>query len=260
MVIRFSPTEPGEWIYRITSNLARYEGQQGKFTAQESAAPGFVIPANLHHWAYTRINEIGGNVPHLWMGDTNLRFAFLDDAAFRQIVDARAAQKFNHMRGLAVGGGPDAAQAFASADEPKPAWFQHLDERIKYMNNKGLTVDLILAPARNELAQLFPGWQQRERYVRYLVARYAPMNVTWQGIEEFESYDDGRALLKELGGLLQEVRSLPASAQHGRADNFGAGAGRRLAGFRELPLGQRPDKCDRASALSRAVREFRICP
>jgi len=204
MVIRFAPTEPGEWIYRITSNIARYEGQQGKFTAQESGAPGFVIPANLHHWAYTRINEIGGNVPHLWMGDTNLRFAFLDDAAFRQMVDARADAKFNHLRGLAVGGGADAAQAWTSPDEPKPAYFQRLDERIKYINSKGITVDLILGDAANELTKLFPNWQQRERYVRYLVARYAPMNLTWQGIQDFESYEKGRDLLKELGGLLQK--------------------------------------------------------
>ena len=28
MVIRFAPTEPGEWIYRITSNIARYEGDR----------------------------------------------------------------------------------------------------------------------------------------------------------------------------------------------------------------------------------------
>src|SRR5262249_5342946 len=178
MIIRFAPTEPGEWIYRVTSNLSRYEGQQGKFTAQESGAPGFVIPANLHHWAYTRINEIGGNVPHLWMGDTNLRFAFLDDAAFRRLADARAAQKFNHLRGLALGAGQDAAQAWASPDEPKPAYFQRLDERMKYMNSKGITVDLMLGAAANELTKLFPTWQQRERYVRYLVARYAPMNIT----------------------------------------------------------------------------------
>src|SRR5689334_3292558 len=46
MIIRFSPTEPGEWIYRITSNLKRLEGQQGKFPAQDSGATGFVIPAN----------------------------------------------------------------------------------------------------------------------------------------------------------------------------------------------------------------------
>jgi hypothetical protein len=205
MIIRFAPTEPGEWIYRITSNLARYEGQQGKFTAQESAAPGFVIPANLHHWAYTRINEIGGNVPHLWMGDTNLRFALLDDAAFSQWVDARAAEKFNHMRGLIVGGGEDASPAYASRDEPKPAYFQRLDERVKYINSKGITVDLILGAAADSLTKQFPTWQQRERYVRYVVSRYAPMNVTWQGLQEFETYDKGRDLLKELGALLQKL-------------------------------------------------------
>jgi hypothetical protein len=207
MVIRFAPTEPGDWIYRVTSNINRFEGQQGNFSAQASGAPGFVIPANLHHWAYTQINDVGGNVPHLWMGDTCLRFAFLDDAAFRSIVDARAAQKFNHLRGLALGSAKDAAQAYANPDEPNPAFFRRLDERVKYINNKGMTADLILAPASNQWITLFPNWQQRERYVRYIVARYAPMNVTWQGIEEFETYDNGRDALKELGGLLKKLDS-----------------------------------------------------
>src|SRR5437764_12176824 len=43
LIVRFSPTEPGDWLYRITSNLARFEGQQGKFAAQDSAAAGFII-------------------------------------------------------------------------------------------------------------------------------------------------------------------------------------------------------------------------
>ena len=203
LVIRFAPTEPGEWIYRLTSNLKRLEGQQGKFSAQDSAAVGFVIPANLHHWAYTRISEIGGNVPHLWMGDTSLQFATLDDAAFRQLIDARAAQKFNHMRGLVLPA--DAARAYASADQPNPEYFQQLDARVRYINNKGLTADLILGGPQNQLTRLFPAWQQRERYVRYIVSRYAALNVTWQGLEQFETYDEGRSLLKEIGGLLKKL-------------------------------------------------------
>jgi hypothetical protein len=205
MLIRFSPTEPGDWIYRVTSNIARLEGQQGTFTARASGAPGFVIPANLHHWAYTEISSVGGNIPHLWMGDTNLRFAFLEDAAFRQLADTRAAQKFNHLRGSAIGEAQDASQAYASADEPIPAFFQRLDGRIKYLNGKGLTADLILAGARDHLLKLFRTWQQRERYVRYIVARYAPMNVTWDGIAEFETYENGRELLREIGALLQKL-------------------------------------------------------
>ena len=43
------------------------------------------------------------------------------------------------------------------------------------------------------------------------MARYAGMNVTWQGVQAFETYDTGRALMKEIGGLLKQTGSLPAS-------------------------------------------------
>ena len=31
MVIRFSPTEPGQWAFRLTSNLPRFNGKEGTF-------------------------------------------------------------------------------------------------------------------------------------------------------------------------------------------------------------------------------------
>src|SRR5215510_14307153 len=33
LVIRFSPTEPGDWDYRLTSNIADFDGKTGSFTA-----------------------------------------------------------------------------------------------------------------------------------------------------------------------------------------------------------------------------------
>src|ERR1041384_7606676 len=33
MVIRFSPTEAGEWDYRVSGNLQRFENMAGKFNA-----------------------------------------------------------------------------------------------------------------------------------------------------------------------------------------------------------------------------------
>src|ERR1700722_8364776 len=33
MVIRFSPTESGDWDYRVSSNIKRFEGMTGKFQA-----------------------------------------------------------------------------------------------------------------------------------------------------------------------------------------------------------------------------------
>ena len=202
MVIRFSPTEAGVWDYHVTSNIAEWNGQAGTFTAAASDAPGFIRAANVHHWAYTEKDSAGLDRPHLWMGAAEMRFAFLDDAAFRAVADARAAQKFNHLRGLVMAEGRDAA--FQSPDSPDLAQFQRLDQRVRYLNEKGIAVDLVLAGGPGCLTKVFPGWEQRRRFVRYVVGRYAAMNITWQGVDRFEDYPDGRALLKEIGGLLKE--------------------------------------------------------
>src|SRR5690606_28244626 len=118
-------------------------------------------------------------------------------------VDARAAQKFNHLRGLALGLPATAKAVLADPDQPDVVHFRELDRRIAYLNSKGIVVDLEFAGANNELAELLPERAQRERYVRYIVARYGAYNVTWQGFEQFESYEDGRALLREAMTLVQ---------------------------------------------------------
>jgi hypothetical protein len=198
MVIRFAPTEGGQWSFRLTSNVAALNDQTGTFTAADSDAPGFIKAANVHHWSYTERLK-----PHLWMGATELRFAFLDDAAFHAMADARAAQKFNHLRGWVTGGGADTA--YTSADSPNLEQFRRLDDRVRYLNQKGITADLVLAGGEGTLTRLFPKADERRRFVRYVVARYAAMNVTWQGVENFEDYPDARALLNEIGTALKEL-------------------------------------------------------
>src|ERR1700682_3303520 len=51
LIIRFSPTEAGDWDYRLTSSLARLEGKEGRFNSSPSDSPGFVRVANVHHFA-----------------------------------------------------------------------------------------------------------------------------------------------------------------------------------------------------------------
>src|SRR6185503_19516329 len=75
---------------------------------------------------------------------------------------------------------------------------------IRAANQKGLFVDLILAGDQDHLAQVFPTWQQRERFLRFVVAHFSAFHITWQGVQEFEEYADGRALLKEIGELLRK--------------------------------------------------------
>ena len=200
LVIRFTPTDAGDWDYRVTSSVKRFDGVQGKLTATASDSPGFIRAANVHHWQYTENFK-----PHLWMGDTCYTFASIDRRVFESLIDARAQQKFNHLRGIVLGRESEVAKAFAATDRPEPAFFQELDQRIRFMNAKGIITDLVLGHDSNQLTQLFPNWRDRERYVRYLVARYAPMNITWQGVQEFEEYTTGRDLLKEIGGLLKKM-------------------------------------------------------
>ncbi len=202
LVVRFAPTDAGEWTFRVTSNIPRFDGKEGRLTATESSSPGFLQPANVHHWAYVDENV---KKPHLWMGDTLYPFPYVDRSVFDKLVETRAAQKFNHIRGVVLPRGDLVSKAFAAPDRPEPAYFSELDSRILAMNRKGIIADLVLAWDDGQLTKTFPEARARARYYRYVAARYAAMDVTWQGLQEFEKYEDGRALLKEMGDAIKQL-------------------------------------------------------
>lgn len=187
MILRVTPTEPGTWDFRLT------DGKQGQFTATSSDSPGFVEPANVHHFRYT-----GTLKAHLWMGEI---LPPLEHAQFEAYVRQRAAQKFNHARVTLI---PN-REAFPDADRPNAAWFADLDSRLLLLNRLGMVADLAIAPGRNAFMQWFPERAQRESAVRYLVARYGAMNITWQGFEDFETYNKGRELLREVAGYISTL-------------------------------------------------------
>jgi len=209
LIIRFIPTEAGPWTYRTTSNIAAFNGKEGAFNAAASDFPGYVNVANFHHWA------TDDKKPHLWMGYIADRFPFLSQPEFEQQLADAAQNKFTHFRGSILGAAADRARVYLGADKPNPAYFDELDRRILAVHKRGLTIDLILASNPDYITTLFPDWQARERFISYVVARYAPFNVTWQGLEEFEDYKNGRPLLKELGLNLKKQDPY----QHPRSSN-----------------------------------------
>jgi hypothetical protein len=122
-VLRFAPTEPGEWAYRLTSSLKRLDGQLGKVTATASDSPGFVRVANVHHFA----NE-GTNKQHLWMATAIDDFAKIPRADFDRTVEQRVAEKFTHLR-VSIAKDTDLDEAA---------------ERIRTINSRGVVADVVL--------------------------------------------------------------------------------------------------------------------
>ena len=192
LVVRFAPTEAGQWVYKITSSIAGLGDKEGGFTAAASDSPGFVIPANTHHWATEN------KQPHLWFGDVADRLAFMPEADFDAKLQATVQNKFTHLR-LSIMGGPADARRVFPKGRPDESYFAELDRRIREVNKRGIVADLILAASPDVITSLFPDWQSRQNLIRFLVARYAPMNITWEGLGEFEDYPGSRALLKEIG-------------------------------------------------------------
>ena len=223
MVVRFSPVEAGEWDYLVNSNIAAWDGQHGTFTAAASDSKGFIHPAALHHWAYSE-KANGLDQGHLWMGASEPRFAFLDDAAFRAVVDARAAQKFTHLRFPIFGAGLRPG-AVPGPRRPQRRLLSAAGPARPLSEPEGHDCRPGAGPRPGDLLRYFPTEDQLRRFARYVAGRYAAMNVTWQAVEEFEG-ERGRAPVAE--GIRHGVetgRPLPAPAHRRSAHHVGAPAG-----------------------------------
>lgn len=195
---RFAPSVAGEWPFRLRSNLPSLDGKILRFQAIEPRTLG---PIQIFNTLYFR--HAAPDQPHFWMGDTAYKFATTPFDVFRQIVDKRAEQKFNHIRGLLLGFDETAERVLADRDAPDVSHFREVDRRIAYANSKGMIFDLVWAGDQNQLADLLPEREQRDRFIRYVCSRYASYNITWQGLQEFEEYDQGGKLLTELYGYVK---------------------------------------------------------
>jgi hypothetical protein len=176
-VLRFAPTEPGQWDYKLTSNLKRLDGQLGQATATASDSPGFVKVANVHHFA----NE-GSNKQHLWMATAIDDFLKLPRSDFDNAVTQRLAEKFTHLR-VTIAKDADLAEAA---------------ERIKAINGRGIVADVVLGGIPAER-------MERERYITDMAARFSALNITWMGAPAFEKIPNGKAILKDAGALLAKL-------------------------------------------------------
>lgn len=194
--VRFTPIEAGTWTYHILSAIKRYDNQESTFNVADTDHPGFVNVANVRHWRTTN------KQPHLWLAAA-IPFLELDPAALESWLDARKRDGFTHIRGplLTLETG---AKPFNPDGQPNFSYFGALDDRVLAAANRGFTLDLILADVSFVRSGALRDWDRRDPIIRYVIARYGGLNVTWQGIEHFEDIPDSRALLKDVGASLQK--------------------------------------------------------
>ena len=187
--VRFTPTEPGSWTYRTTSVLPALDGKEATFNVADSGLPGMLEIANLRHW------RTGRRQPHLWLSAA-VPFLELSQPQFESWLDERKRDGFTHVRGTLLTSRA-AMRPLNPEGEPNEQYFSALDDRLLAAATRGFFLDLIVAAA-DVPAPL------TEPLVRHLVARYGSLNVTWQGIESFDTRPGVREKLRTLGEMLKK--------------------------------------------------------
>lgn len=191
-VIRYAPSEPGTYTWRLNN------GKEGQFTATPAGRVGWLRAANVHHFAFADATDPNNLKPHLWMGAMVPGFDGMSSSRWNSLVDTRAGQHFNHLGVTLVD--ESSAGSFKS-----PEFFRAAEEKIRYANQKGIIVDIAFFGPNGLMNRLLPASADRQNWFTTAIARLAAFDVTWQGIEGFETYDNGRELLKEIGQYLTDM-------------------------------------------------------
>ena len=197
-VIRYTPAESGAYAWRITSSLPGLGGKEGQFTSTPVDKPGWLRAANVHHFAFVDAANPNNLTPHLWMGAVVPGFAAMPVAQWKSLVDTRAAQHFNHL-------GVTLVDEVSGTNFRSPEFFRAAEEKLSYANSKGILVDVAFFGPNGLMEKLLPTHNDRQQWFTYALSRLGAYDVTWQGIEGWESYDNGRQLLKEIADHLSNL-------------------------------------------------------
>ncbi len=196
--VRFSPPAWGEWQWSSSSRDAGLHGKsgrlvcEGRLPANHASANGPLRRSSTFPYSL----ESAEGQPFFLMGDTQWSFASAKISwpeEFKTYVEARAAQGFNYVHGQLFALRPDSndfnegGQAFIQGDVDRlnPGYWQAFDRRVAYLNEKGLTAGMMFAWA-NEGWQRFSTTAQVDRYVQYLINRYAAYHLIWILAGEYE--------------------------------------------------------------------------
>lgn len=183
--VRFMPTLYGQWSYKITNNINQ-NIVHGTFECVPSPAKG-IIQRKGYGFCYSDSTYWQWLGDTSWRGYTNLLPYF---GRWREIIDLRAGQGYTAMQSIvnsyingpkfwANEGGlchPLLTATSKNYSNINPEYFQWIDYRIEYALSKGIVPVMLFSWAQEYGKYSAVQW---DRFIRYLVARYAAKNVVF---------------------------------------------------------------------------------
>lgn len=200
--IRCMPDEEGVWTYETHSNQEALDGIQGTFicTAPATANHGPVRVSNQYHFSYA------DGTPFYPFGTTIYEWVFQSEEKRKQTLETLKQSPFNKVRFLAIPPyneryvhGPDSLKHFPFEGNNKENWdfsrfnpdfFQQLEVCIKQLRDMGVQADLILFRPYDGGKWGFDTMTDavNERFVRYMVARFAAYHNIWWSMANENSF------------------------------------------------------------------------
>ncbi|MGQ9629445.1 MAG: apiosidase-like domain-containing protein [bacterium] len=187
---RFSPDEVGSWGYEISSSDPDLNGRRGNFACVPSDLMGGLQPMDGYPHHFQRQD----GTPVWFLGETAWR-GFMEipqknyfRRGFDRHVDIRARQEFNYIHCQLLGhalldGSPPRNRGGSPWVDDRvgvrvnPGYFEEVDDRIRYINDRGITCGIVLAWHSDWTR--FPDQGERLRFARYVAARYSAFDVAF---------------------------------------------------------------------------------
>ncbi len=187
-VVRFTPTVEGTWKYTTHSADAGLNRKSGSITctANRPGTHGFLRRDEQYRYHF----KYDDGTRYFMFGQTyyGLLSYAKSGGNWRTSIDSTLIQGMNKVRmhingGLSEASTPEFVSTGMSdsGNALNLAHFRKADEVIGYMNDRGMIADLIVFPRK-----ILGTQQDEERYLRYIIARYAAYpNVIWCLINEW---------------------------------------------------------------------------
>jgi hypothetical protein len=191
--VRFMPDAQGVWTYRTKSNYPQLDGRTGQFvcTAPSAGNHGPVRVRNRYHFAYA------DGTPFFPFGTTLYEWPFQSEELKKQTVETLKQAPFNKARFLLIPPckdhyltGPNRLTEFPFVGDSRdnwdfsrfnPGYFRNLEWCVSQFRDLGIEADLILFHPYDKGKWGFDQMDAltNERYVRYVIARFAAFRNVW---------------------------------------------------------------------------------